>query len=313
MQTEISLRPSYLRPLSYAKCLAAMLGLLGIFFAGRGLAGEPGAGPSVRIKAETNVVYGDENEPMHRVDLYFPAAAESSESKLPVVLMIHGGAWTAGDKTYDRIHARKLASRGYFVAVINYRLAPAHKFPAQLDDCRLALSWIQGQAATRNLDLERVAAWGYSAGGHLTALLALMTGPESAELPRLRACVCGGTPFDLTNLPGDTSVLAGVFGAKPAEAPEVYRNASPVSHVQRIAPPMFVFHGGKDWLVPNKNALKMCELLKENDIEHAYCEVDGKGHLATFVDLNVAEKSFDFLDKILKPDSAWRTAENQSK
>ncbi|XZE20583.1 alpha/beta hydrolase fold domain-containing protein [Pirellulaceae bacterium SH449] len=313
MQTEISCPTSGTGPLSYAKCLVAMLGLSGILFSVVGMAGEPVVRPSVRIKTETDVVYGDKNEPMHRVDLYFPAEAGSAESKLPVVLMIHGGAWTAGDKTYDRIHARKLAARGYFVAVINYRLAPAHKFPAQLEDCRLALSWIQDQALTRNLDLERVAAWGYSAGGHLTALLALMTSPESAELPRLRACVCGGTPFDLTNLPGDSSVLAGVFGSTPAEAPEVYRNASPISHVQRVAPPMFVFHGGKDWLVPNKNAVKMCKLLKENEIEYAYCEVDGKGHLATFADLSIAEKSFDFLDKILKPDSAWRTEENQSK
>lgn len=313
MPTEMPRRSSRPRLLSFAKCLAVMLGLSGILFSVVGLAGEPIVRPFVRIKTETDVVYGDEGEPMHRLDLYFPAAAESSESKLPVVLMIHGGAWTAGDKTYDRIHARKLASRGYFVAVINYRLAPAHKFPAQLEDCRLALSWIQSQSATRNLDLERVAAWGYSAGGHLTALLALTIAPESAELPRLQACVCGGTPFDLTNLPSESSVLEGVFGAKPAEAPEVYRNASPISHVQRIAPPMFVFHGGKDWLVPNKNALKMCELLKENDIEHVYCEVEGKGHLATFADLNVAEKSFDFLDKILKPDSTWRTEENQSK
>ncbi len=94
---------------------------------------------SVRIKTETDVVYGDQSEPMHRADLFYPSVVLPAGEKWPVVLMIHGGAWTAGDKSYDRVHARKLAARGYVVVVINYRLAPAHKFPAQLDDCRLAL------------------------------------------------------------------------------------------------------------------------------------------------------------------------------
>jgi hypothetical protein len=57
----------------------------------------------------------------------------------------------------------------------------------------------------------------------------------------------------------------------------------------------------------------MCQLLKKNDVDYEYCEVPGKGHLATFADFEIAEKSFDFLDKFLRPDSAWRDGQNQSK
>lgn len=293
---------------------ATFVGALFLFLETNSWAVEGPLRSSVRIKTETDVVYGDQSEPMHRADLFYPSVVLPAGEKWPVVLMIHGGAWTAGDKSYDRVHARKLAARGYVVVVINYRLAPAHKFPAQLDDCRLALSWIKSQAEKRSFDLNRIAAWGYSAGGHLTALLALTDAPAIAEvMPRLQVCVCGGAPFDLTNLPGDTEVLAGVFGKTPSQAPEVYQQASPITHVKQNAPPMFVFHGTKDWLVPNKNALKMCELLEQNDVDHQYCEVPGKGHLATFADLEVAEKSFDFLDKFLRPDSAWRDGQNQSK
>ncbi|MCU0720150.1 MAG: alpha/beta hydrolase, partial [Pirellula sp.] len=290
-----------------SQALAIFVSVVALLVADRGLAGETASRAPVRIKTETDVVYGELSEPMHRADLFYPSEALPDGEKRPVVLMIHGGAWTAGDKSYDRVHARKLAARGYCVVVINYRLAPTHKFPAQLDDCRLALSWIMSQAEQRSLDVDRIAAWGYSAGGHLTALLALTEAPKpEGSAPRLQVCVCGGAPFDLTNLPGDTEVLAGVFGKTPAQAPEVYQQASPISHVTKNTPPMFVFHGTKDWLVPNKNAVKMCQLLQENDVDYEYCEVPGKGHLATFADFEVAEKSFDFLDKFLRPDSAWR-------
>ena len=304
--------PSPLFPVS--QYLAISLSVLALFVANRSLAGETTSRSLVRIKTETDVVYGEHSEPLHRADLFYPSDVPPNGQKWPVVLMIHGGAWTAGDKSYDRVHARKLAARGYCVVVINYRLAPTHKFPAQLDDCRLALTWIESQAEKRSLDLDRIAAWGYSAGGHLTALLALTEASKPGESsPRLQVCVCGGAPFDLTNLPGDTEVLAGVFGKTPAQAPEIYQQASPISHVTKNTPPMFVFHGTKDWLVPNKNAVKMCQLLQENDVDYEYCEVPGKGHLATFADFEIAEKSFDFLDKFLRPDSAWRDGQNQSK
>lgn len=295
-------------------CISILLGIVTFFVASRGFSGEPTPRTLLRIKTETDEVYGESSEPMHRADLFYPSEPLPEGQKWPVVLMIHGGAWTAGDKSYDRVHARKLAARGYCVIVINYRLAPKHKFPAQLDDCRLALSWIKNQAEDRNLDPDRIAAWGYSAGGHLTALLALTEPQKPLESSlRLQVCVCGGAPFDLTNLPGDTEVLAGVFGKTPAQAPEIYQLASPISHVKKDAPPMFVFHGTKDWLVPNKNAVKMCRLLAENEVAYEYCEVPGKGHLATFADFVVAEKSFDFLDKFLRADSAWRDGQKQSK
>jgi acetyl esterase/lipase len=246
---------------------------------------------------------------MHRADLYFPAE-RNQEIRLPGVLMIHGGAWTAGDKAYDRVHARSLASRGYWVMVVNYRLAPAHRFPAQLDDCRLALRWLKEQSKEYDVDQERLGAWGYSAGGHLAALLSLQ--PEESGT-KLKVCVSGGTPFDLTTLPPKTTALAGVFGGTPQQFPEAYKNASPVSYVSGEVPPMFLFHGTKDWLVPETSSLSMVERLKSCRVEHKYYQVDGKGHLATFADKDAMEASFSFLDQYLKPDSAWRKDPNQSK
>jgi acetyl esterase/lipase len=262
-----------------------------------------------RVATKSDVVYGDVSEPMHRADLFFPSKRDVG-TKLPGVLMIHGGAWTAGDKSYDRVHARSLAARGYWVMVVNYRLAPTHRFPAQLEDCRRALRWMMDHAHENDVDVERLGAWGYSAGGHLSALLSLQPDENG---PKLKACVSGGTPFDLTTLPPETPALSGVFGGTPKQMPQVYERASPVTHVTKGAPPMFLFHGTKDWLVPVKSSLSMIDRLKTCQVEYEYYQVEGKGHLATFADTEAMEASFSFLDECLKSDSTWRIEPNQSK
>jgi acetyl esterase/lipase len=252
--------------------------------------------PSRRVKVKPDIVYGKPDEPMHRADLYIPE--DSSESLLPGVIMIHGGAWSAGDKGHDRLHARRLAARGYVVMAINYRLAPAHKYPSQLEDCRLALKWLHEHHRDNRIDLERIATWGYSAGGQLAAIMALQ--PDS-QLPTIRAGVCGGTPCDLTMLPPNTKMLDQVFGATPSQSPELYRDASPITFVTSSSPPIFLFHGDKDWLVPQRNSQLMKDRLQMLGVAHEFLSVDGKGHLATFADLSAADKSFEFLDKHLKP------------
>lgn len=259
------------------------------------------------VSVDRNVVYGTEEEPMHRADIYRPRfmgrAADSAKMQLPAVVIIHGGAWTLGDKMNDTVHAKKLAARGYCVLSINYRLAPKYQFPAQLEDCRLALQWVSDNAASLNIDPKRIGVWGYSAGGHLAALMALAA---DGKTPRPAACVSGGTPFDLTLIPPDAKTLSIVFGGTPRSLPDVYRNASPIVHVSADDPPMFLFHGAKDWLVSEENSASMKLRLEEAQVQFEYVSVPNKGHLATFVDMSTVERSFKFLDMYLHPDSTWR-------
>ena len=87
------------------------------------------------------------------------------------VLLIHGGGWLAGDRSELRSIARKMAPLGYTVMAIDYRLAPKDKFPAQIEDCNAAISWMVENAAKYKIDPKRLGVWGYSSGGHLAALL----------------------------------------------------------------------------------------------------------------------------------------------
>ena len=247
------------------------------------------------VEVDRNVVYGNSAEPMHRADVY-RLSSSSKTVKSPGILMIHGGAWFTGDKLNDALHAKRLAKLGFVVVAINYRLIPAHPFPAQLDDCNLALEWMNAQAAELGLNVEMLGAWGYSAGGHLAALLA--TNPKEG-LPRLKAAVVGAAPCDLTRLPPESRLLVSLLGGTRGQYPDRYANASPVTHVSPDDPPIFLFHGSKDWLVPPVESKVMRDALAKNGVLFEYLVVENKAHLMTFLDSDAAGKSFLFLKERL--------------
>jgi acetyl esterase/lipase len=245
------------------------------------------------VRISYNVVYGQSDEPMHRADIYCP---KNANTKLPGVIMIHGGAWTLGDKANDTQHAKRLASMGFIVMAINYRLAPKHVYPAQLEDCYLALEWFCNPDHQPDLDVERLGAWGYSAGGHLAGMLA--TKPKS-NLPRLRACVVGAAPCDLTQMPKDSQLLSGFLGGTRAQFPDRYTDASPVMHVSPDDPPVFLFHGAKDLLVPQGSTVAMQRALEKHQVPVESLVVKDKSHLTTFLDKAATERSFAFLKEKL--------------
>jgi len=247
------------------------------------------------VRVHYNVVYGESAEPMHRADIYSPKAMDADD-KLPGIIMIHGGAWTLGDKSHDAQHAKRLANLGFVVMTINYRLAPLHAFPAQLDDCYLALDWFAKHSGELGVDTDRMGSWGYSAGGHLSALLALK--PKD-DLPRLKACVVGAAPCDLTQVPLNSSILSGVLGGTRSEYPDRYLEASPIAYVSSDDPPVFLFHGSKDWLVPPKSSQAMKLALEKVKVPFEYLVVPNKAHLSTFIDQQASEKSFFFLKERL--------------
>ena len=246
---------------------------------------------NVDVTVDRNVVYGNADEPMHRADIYRLKSVSKSQ-KRPGVIMIHGGAWFAGDKANDAVHARRLAKLGFVVVAINYRLIPKHPYPAQLDDCNLALEWMTSHANELGMNVDALGAWGYSAGGHLSALLA--THPKEG-LPRLKAAVVGAAPCDLTQVPEGSSLLVGLLGGTRAKYPARYADASPVTHVSQDDPPVFMFHGSKDWLVPPAGSRAMLEALEKNGVKCELCAVANKAHLMTFIDTEATEKSFLFL------------------
>ena len=183
--------------------------------------------------------------------------------------------------------AQGLAKHGYTAVAISYRLAPQDKFPAQIYDCQAAVRWLRANAAKYKVDPDRIGGFGYSAGGHLVALLGALDDddfrepgvPADAPSARLQVVVAGGAPCDFRVLPADSERLAYWLGGTPAEKPDAYREASPASYVTSDDPPMFFFHGETDELVPIRSPQRMVDELKEAGVPVEMCEVAGAGHI----------------------------------
>lgn len=222
-------------------------------------------------------------------DLYLPTAAAASR---PVVLLVHGGSWQRGKRSHMARIARALAVAGYAAFSIDYRLAPAFRHPAQLHDMQQAMRWLQAHAGEYGLDMQRSAAWGFSAGAHLVSLLAVQ--PPVEGQPLLRAVVAGGTPADLRIYPDSPAVKA-LLGARPAEAPALYEEASPLAQVRPGLPAFFLYHGEADDLVIPEQARRFAAALAKAGVPAELLLIRDFGHVRTAL----------FLGNILPPALAF--------
>jgi len=128
--------------------------------------------PSPEVIISDHTITGAGGQPM-LVRIYQPASRDSSQR--PAVLWIHGGGYVMGHPGYDDNLCRDFVlAAGCVVVSPDYRLAPEHPYPAGLEDCYSALVWMTESAKELSIDLRRVAIGGASAGGGLTAALALL-------------------------------------------------------------------------------------------------------------------------------------------
>jgi acetyl esterase/lipase len=251
---------------------------------------------------ERDVEYVKRGDQVLHADVYMPAGA----GPFPAVLLVHGGSWQRGDKRRMASIGERLAERGYVGVSIDYRLAPEYRFPAQLYDCQAALRWMRENAERLQLDPQRIAGFGYSAGGHLVGMLATAGDgdglDENPALPgssaRLQAAVLGGAPIALERLRANFAVER-LLGASAAERPDLYTRASPLTFVTPDDPPVFLYHGSADWIVDASQPLLLREALERAGVRSAYYEAPG-GHIATFLqDEEPVSRAIDFLDSSL--------------
>ena len=265
------------------------------------------------VEPLSGVVYSD-NGVRLTADIYVPAG----DGPFPGVLVVHGGAWRSGSPLQMGHISQRLAREGYVAVSIRYRLAPEYKFPAQIHDCKAAIRWMRTHAAEYKIDPERIGAWGYSAGAHLVALLATtdptagLEGPNvPADAPstRVKAVVTGGTPCDFRPLPEDAQAMFFLFGGSRRELPELYAQASPAAWVSSDDPPIFMYHGSADHLVPLRNAERMYVLLKQAGVPCELKIIPEAGHVPAMFNSEAARAAVKFLDEHLKGPAAGEQAD----
>jgi acetyl esterase/lipase len=260
-----------------------------------------------------------------RLDIYLP---DEGHGPFPVILSIHGGAWLAGDKR-DGQEKPMLEGlkRGYAVVSINYRLSREAKWPAQIHDCKAAVRWIRANAKGYRLDPDRIAAWGGSAGGHLSAMLGTSGDVQSLEdstqgnadqSSRVQAVVDWFGPTDFSKMdeqlkesavehPMHHSVSqspeAVLLGRNPEEAPALVKEADPATYVSSDDPPFLIQHGLEDNLVPFQGSVllarKLGKVLGYRKVFLELFPATGHGGEAFRTEENL-NRVFSFLDKCLK-------------
>ena len=278
----------------YLICIAAML--LSSCASHIGKPDTPPPAPTASsFTIARHVVYTPAGWPQAlKADVY---QASGSGAK-PAVLLIHGGGWAAPDRREQMASiAKRVAARGYVVVNASYRYAPQYIYPAPVDDLREALKWMRANAAQYQIDPARIAAMGYSAGGHLAAMLGVLDGPSEV---RVQAVVDGAGPSDLRKYKGGTLVPQ-FLGGTQQQVPQQFIAASPVSHISKDDPPVFLYHGSLDTLVPDHHSRDFKTALDAVGVRTEWFKIIGRGHVAAFFSDGAAiDAALAFLDRELR-------------
>lgn len=241
------------RPLRWM-CVAIML--IGCLFSERPIrAADP---------TERDIEYGRVGDFSLRLDFY--ATRKSDQPQSPCIVWIHGGAWRSGSK--NDMPLTKLLDMGFAVASVDYRLSTQAKFPAQVHDINSAIRFLRSHASRYKIDPKRFVIAGSSAGGHLANLVGVSSDvkelTETAHLDgspsvRVQAIVSFYGASNLETIlqqstPHGLSVrvpaLDLFLGGQPDQFPAIARLASPVAHVDKHDPPLWMYHGDQDPQMP---------------------------------------------------------------
>lgn len=265
----------------------------------------PGGKPPEGTKVVRDLPYVENGHPRQKLDLYLP---EKADRPVPLIVHVHGGAWLMGGKE-SASEILPLMARGYAVAAVNYRLSQHAVFPAQIEDCKAAVRWLRANAAKYNLDPERFAAMGGSAGGHLVALLGTTSdvkefekGAHLDKSSRVQAVVDLFGPTDFLIMGGSHdgpgSPESKLVGGPIQENKDKVAKANPITYVSKRSSPFLILHGDRDGSVPINQSEALTEALKKAGVDVTFIPVKGAGHGGPQFRSEESMKTIgDFLDR----------------
>ncbi|MGK7944867.1 MAG: alpha/beta hydrolase fold domain-containing protein [Microcystaceae cyanobacterium] len=289
------------------------------------------ASPQVNILE--NIAYKDytlDGQPRSLLlDLYLPEY--SSKQPLPLIIFIHGGGWLEGSK--ESCPGKQVARSGYIMACINYRFSSEALFPAQIHDVKTAVRWLRKNALSYNINPDRIGAWGYSAGGHLSALLgtsygiAELEGENKAKISsQIQAVVNWYGPTDFSKVPPAftqditpdllekkrnkpwfiyTLATHRLIGRPISQNPELTQLANPITHLDSSDPPILIMHGEQDQVVPMSHSEILNDALNKNSVPVIFNRYQDRGHSfagqnGELYDPQLIKEALDFFDQYLK-------------
>jgi len=268
---------------------------------GRAAGQAPPAASSIdRIASEymllPNIVYRTANNVPLKLDLYLPP---NRKPPVPVVMLIHGGGWVAGNKEEMGLWALPYLAMGWAVVNVEYRLAESSPAPAAVEDCRCALGWILQNAEEHGLDPKRIVTTGASAGGHLALTTGMLTpaagfdrgcqakrtmdywGVGAPPMPKVAAIV---NWFGITDVAGmleggrDARGYAIEWIGNASNPVALAKSVSPMDMITRGMPPVLTIHGDQDPWVPYSDGVRLHEALQKAGVPNELLTIAGGKH-----------------------------------
>lgn len=208
------------------------------------------------INVQKNIVYKSVDQRKLLLDIYYPR--KKMKDGYPAVMLIHGGGWKSGDKSQNEAMAIELASDGFVAVTVEYRLSPEAKYPAALYDITSAIKWMRKNSSKFNLNKSKIAVLGVSAGGQLAALLG--TTSHNKKLYGNSKKTSAQAIIDIDGVLAfkhpeseEGKVAAEWLGGNYEELPEVWDEASALTHAGKKTPPLLFinssnprFHAGQN-------------------------------------------------------------------
>ncbi len=283
--------------------------------------------PTVNLETSQqwkDVDYVGDGQTFHTCDIYLPKEMKDS---YPVVIHIYGSAWfnNNGKGAADLgTIVKALLDNGFAVVCPNHRSSMDAKWPAQLHDIRAVIRFVRGEAAKYKFDTRFIATSGFSSGGHLastaattsglkTAVVGTLTvdlegalGSHTAEASTVDAACDWSGPVDLTDMDCGEHMQMGanspedmLLDSKLDREPDKYRSLSATNYVSKDTPPVIIFHGEKDNIVPCCQGKKFFELLKAAGVRTEATFVPEGGHgMGMYAEENLS-KMVNFLKNIV--------------
>ena len=227
----------------------------------------------------SDVSYGTDGK--QKMDIYLPANRNNTTT--PLVILIHGGGWTEGDKQDFNFFISELEKRlpAYAIANINYRLASNNYnlFPTQENDIKTAVEFLLNKSGEYKISKQLILI-GASAGAHLSLLQSYKHNTNS----NIKAVISLFGPTELVSLynnpphPSIPLLLVGVTGGTPTSNATIYQQSSPYNFVNAQSPPTLLFHGGNDPLVPASQSSQLKDKLAANGVINQYIFYPSEGH-----------------------------------
>ncbi len=231
----------------------------------------------------------------------------------PLLVWIHGGAFMSGDKAENHAIGPELMTSGYAVATINYRLSGDAKWPAQITDCKAAIRFLRAHAKDYNIDPDRIAVWGSSAGGQLAALVGTSGSAKKFDvgehLDHSSAVSCSVDmfgPIDFEKMPqftSPTSPEAKMWGRATSEALDLAREACPITYLTKDTPPVLILHGDADTVIHISQSQLFHDAMKNARASGDFITLPGVGHSHVAVWTKERERIMTFFNRHLSKDA----------